>query len=479
MKKLKPQEQHYFDISMTWSEQFWDDQMSLLRASNDNDNKSKQSSSHTVRNTIWYALGLLQQAQDERAHKAIRAVLRYQYDTPDKIYHGTFKRTPIEPDPPEKNEIWKDYDPNWREFIGSVFLIMLRDFDLPEALQAEMWTAIQKAAEGAYTRNIDPAYSNIALMSALLLDHAGKHFGKTEWRERAEGLAHHIYALFEPNACFWEYNSPTYYGVDLYALSLWRDYGLTESFTSLGTKMEAALWQDIALFYHADLKNLCGPYDRSYGMDLTQYAGLVGLYIALVVPTEKAPLPDASKAFDHEHDYMFGPLAAYLGTQVPEDVLPHLSSFQGARQLERSIEANRVATAFLTEGLMLGGETLHPSRLPNEQFHAATVHWQLQDGSVAWMRLRCDEPVSVKVDGNTMTLNCEAEREILFEVNAGSLNSSMINKNSWSLANLKVEHSLTTTVTLTEASELAFKVPAGEFSLVMTVENSVNYTALK
>ena len=32
--------------------------------------------------------------------------------------------------------------------------------------------------------------------------------------------------------------------------------------------MLAELWRDIARFYHPAMRNLCGPFDRAYGLDL-------------------------------------------------------------------------------------------------------------------------------------------------------------------------------------------------------------------
>ncbi len=432
MKHLDANAQYWFDQSMNWMDKLWDEDVHLLKSPGSNTHR-------TMRNSIWYAFGLLQRGDNARAYQVIRSVLKYQYDTPDTVYHGTFKRSPLEPDPPPNPTEWKDYDPNWREFICTVFLVMLKDFKLPEDLQAAMWSSIYKASEGAYTRNVEAVYTNIALMSAFLLDHAGDHFQKPEWRNRAEKLAQETYALFSVNDTFWEYNSPTYYGTDLYALALWRDYGLTDTFKKLGSSMEEKLWQDIAMFYHADLRNLCGPYDRSYGMDMTRYIGLVGLYIALVVEPSKAPLPDPHTDFGHAHDFMFGPLVAYVGTNVPVKVISDLQKFREERQLERTIETNRVATAYLSQRLMLGAETPHPSRLPNEQFHAATAHWLLPDNSIAHLRILCEQPFSARVDKTTMYLQADTARLLVFEIQAGGLESSMLQNDQLLLPGLTMK----------------------------------------
>ena len=41
---------------------------------------------------------------------AINSVLDYQFDEPGRVFHGTFKRAPQEPHPPENPTEWRDYD---------------------------------------------------------------------------------------------------------------------------------------------------------------------------------------------------------------------------------------------------------------------------------------------------------------------------------------------------------------------------------
>lgn len=445
---LSPSARHWTKIGLEWADQFYDPAYDLLTLPPDADAKipPRYANAHLVRDSIWYATGLLMRQQGdavERAQRIIRAVLRYQYDEPGRVYHGTFRRAPEEPTPPPDHAVeWKDYDPNWREFIGSIFLIMLHEYPalLPDELQAAMWTSIRKAAEGAFARRVPPHYTNIALMSALLLDHAGAHFDVPEWRAQGEVLARMVYALFTANnLTFWEYNSPTYYGVDLFALALWRQYGLSEAvFRGPGAAMEADLWRDIARFYHAGLRNLCGPYDRSYGMDMTRYVAVVGLWLALAVPPDQAPLPDVGQVFGHSADFYFMPPTALLGAQLPDDVLPHLTAFQGERQLEREVEPGREATAWLNENVMIGASTAHPLRSGDSQFHAATMHWRAPDGSIGWLRLRTTGPVDARVNGPVLTITCLYPAVLRFDILALGLNADMIQQDRWTLPGLSV-----------------------------------------
>ncbi|MBZ0301984.1 MAG: hypothetical protein K8J31_19705 [Anaerolineae bacterium] len=440
---LSPSAQHWTRSGIAWADTFYDPAYDLLTVPPDADAHypPRIASAHMVRDSIWYALGLLMR-QDEgdidRALKITRAVLRDQFDEPGRVYHGTFRRAPEEPLPPPDHAVeWKDYDPNWREFICTIFLVMMREYGplLPEDLQASLWTSMRKAAEGAFARRVPPHYTNIALMSALLLDYAGEHFDVPAWRAQGDVLARAVHAQFtHHNRTFWEYNSPTYYGVDLYALALWREYGLSETvFRAPGAEMEADLWRDIARFYHAGLRNLCGPFDRSYGMDMTHYLATVGLWIALAVPVEQAPLPDVSQVFGHSADFLFLPPAALLGARVPAEALPHLTAFQGERQLERQVEPGRTATAWLSDRVIVGASTAHFIRSGEPQFHAATMHWLTPDGAVGWMRLRTTGPVDARVDGPALTIDSLYPAVLRFELLAPGLDSSQIQAARWTL----------------------------------------------
>ncbi|WP_285105187.1 hypothetical protein [Promicromonospora sp. MEB111] len=221
---------------------------------------------------------------------------------------------------------------------------------------------------------------------------------------------------------FDEYNSPTYYGIDLYALALWRRYAHQPLLRAAGAEMEVGLWQDTARHYHAGLRNLAGPYDRSYGMDLRHYASGVGLWIWLAVGRDLAPFPETDRPFRHAWDLALGPVVAVLGAEVPDDALAHLTGFRGERQVDQVIARDplRVATSWVGERLLVGAEDVAGERGDlADQFHPATVHWLVDGGSgdgadvrvddgadVGWIRLVSDLAVDARAEGPSLTLTC-------------------------------------------------------------------------
>ncbi len=434
---------HWFDRALQWADGRWNADYSLVQMPLDRGQQGDNDAPYLVRDSVWYATGLLMRQERgdvARAQTIIKTIMNYQFDEPSAVYHGTFFRYPSEPHPPENAVIWRDYDPNWREFIGTVFIVLLKDFGdlLPDALQNDMRHAIRLAAEGAFARKVAAEYTNISLMSAFLLDYAGELYGNAVWRDYADGLAREIHALFERYRTFNEYNSPTYYGVDLYALGLWRKYGSRPVYRELGSAMEAAIWRDLAQFYHAGMRNMCGPYDRSYGMDMTDYLASLGLWIAAALPAANAPLPDVDRQFEHAADFFFMPEVALIGAEPPDDVLPALTAFQGERFLERTIEPNRTVTAWLSKRLMLGAEADYHNASRTDQFHPATAHWQTANGSVSWLRTRSEKLIQAVAEPRRLQLSSRERITFAFEIYTADADTSMVHADQWTLPGLIV-----------------------------------------
>jgi hypothetical protein len=429
--------------SMTWMDPFWDEKAGLLwypgfETFAPLDDSPTQPEFHMVRDTMWYVVGLFLRHQGSdifRALHAIHAILKHQFDTPGLPYHGTFARSPEEALPQPGAREWRDYDPNWREFIITPLQVLLLEYEplFPQRLIQQIDAATRLAVAGALERGLRPGYTNIALMNAFMVCQAGIRLNQPEWVTRGEQMAQAIYDLFQPDQAFEEYNSPTYYGVDLYALALWRAYGPTPLLRQLGAEMEALLWTDISRYYHAGLRNLCGPFDRAYGMDLTRYAAVVSEWIWLVTGQERAPFPAPNLTFAHTADFCYSPCAALLGAVVPEEVRAHFLAFQGPRQVEHVIsrQPRRVATAWLEKQFMWGAQHTSRAKEGYAQFHPVTMHWQAAPESVGWMRLIHTQPVDAVVDRQTLTI--EGHGTLIFQFCAPNLSENNFQPDLWTL----------------------------------------------
>ncbi|MEZ4836535.1 MAG: hypothetical protein R2873_31850 [Caldilineaceae bacterium] len=451
--------------SLTWTDQYWDPANALLALDSED---LAGPVHHSVRNSSWYALGLLMRSEDgkddgdfERAVRTFHAVLDYQFDEPGTPYHGTWYRSPQEDHPPADAIVWRHYDPNWRQFIGTTLMLALEEFGdrLPADLIARMGRAIDLAIEGEPPDRCAPHYTNIALMKAALMTWAGKRYDRPDWFAEGERFGQAAYDVFAAHGTFHEYNSPTYYGVNFYALALWRHYATSDQLAAQGTEMEAALWRDVAAFYHAGLGNVAGPYSRTYGMDMRKYGALLGMSVWLAVGRELAPFPREDGMFAHGHDFTFGPPLALVGTEVPADALQHLRSFQGERTIERRLptEHDRVATAWIGDSVLLGAESLRlksdiPGVLPNldsPQYHPVTVHWALPDGDVGWIRLRNRGPVEARAEEGQITIVCpwlaaaeerygDHHRTYVFEIALDTSHTFSCHADHWDLPGLVI-----------------------------------------
>jgi len=460
MKPLADRPSEMLAASLRVADAAWDEDTGLLWSAA----PGEAGRFHRVRESSWYALGLLMRrdpGDQARAVRIIEQVLARQFSAPGKPWDGTFHRAPEEPLPKEGAQLWKDFDPNWRQFIGTTFALMLEQQSdrLAPELRARMLDAIQRAEESELTvGRAEPYHTNIKLMHGFLVGWAGKRVGRADWVAKSEELIADTRAEFAQHETFDEYNSPTYYGVDFYGLALCRRYGATESIRTAATEMEAGLWRDVGRFYHAGLKNMCGPYDRAYGLDMRRYVSLTGAWMGLVLPAELTPLPDHGKPMDHGHDFGATPLYVALGAQVPGAVLESFHRFTGARQLERVITPERTATAWLGERTMIGGESTQRSRAAGpttryQQFVPATIHWQIGANDVGSIGLRvCPRVDARAAEGN---LSIATERgDATFRIAAADLETARIQTTQWQLRNLRVD-------VTTDATEMSLERGAG------------------
>lgn len=409
--------------SMAWMDAFWDGGSGLLAIGSD-----RAIAKRDTRSTVRYALGLLLRdgpGDSERACRALDTVLHMQYDEPGSALHGAFRSWAGQPHPGSAPTAF-EFDPNHRQFMGTLFAVLLDEYStrLTAGLVRRMDVAILRMVAGEPSHRCLPVYANISLMQAGLLTWAGARYNREDWVTRGEALAREIYQLFVGHGAFEEYNSPTYYGVDLFALALWRRYARSDSLAQWGAEIESSLWRDASRYYHAGLRNMCGPFSRSYGMDMTAYCALLGMCIWSAIGRRLAPFPPKVEGvFDHCGDYCWGPILAILDPDIPPDVVPRFQAFSGERLIEKRISTipDRVATAWLSASIMIGAEatpldageqTFYRLRKDFEEFDPAsrhwkdphlatrrcitlsrdfcpaTIHWRQPEGQIGWIRLQ-------------------------------------------------------------------------------------------
>jgi hypothetical protein len=459
-------------VSTAWGDRWYDPAVGLLwNPAGSFAPVVRDASVHVLPPSAWYAFGLLERDRPgdlDRAVTVITSVLAQQYDRPGTPWHGTFARFAETPEPSAGAREWIDYDPNWRQFIGTTLLLVLRHHAqrLDQVLRSRIEAALDLAVRGEPDDRVDVRYTNVALMKAVLLVEFGSLTGDAGLVAEGEILAAAIVERFDRCGTFDEYNSPTYAGVDLLALAMWRTCAASEFLAGEGRRLEAAMWDELALFAHAGLGALAGPYDRAYGLDLHRYLSLVGLWWWSVWGRPAAPLPDVTAdRIPHGHDLLAGPLVARLTGPVPPLARELFTRFEGVRQVERRIadDPDRVATAWLEADLCFGGEGGSPGRPAQGQAAPATVHWQLPPApgsgrAIGTVRFACDDPTSARAaDGVLQIVTTPAGPDpalAAFLISTGgefALDPAMVGPGRWDLPGLSLRVHATGSLASVEA----------------------------
>jgi hypothetical protein len=228
---------------------------------------------HPTRESLDYALALLHSGTAmhvERACEIVAAVLALQERDPTVKTYGIWpwlaEEALAEMAPPD----W-----NWADFCGARLAQILSDHgeQLPDALVDALRVSLGHAAWSIFRRNVQPSYTNIAIMGAGVVLAAGEQlgeqrlvdYGRTRLRRFVEHIGYH--------GGLNEYNSPTYTIVALHEceriLHLVRDPQARD----LAQSIRHTAWETIAEHFHPPTAQWAGPHSRTYGDWLGAEAG--------------------------------------------------------------------------------------------------------------------------------------------------------------------------------------------------------------
>jgi len=302
----------------------------------------------------------------------------------------------------------REYDQNMREFIGTDLIIVYHKYKsiLPQEFRKELETALIHAAKGDFVRNVNPDYNNISIMSSFMQDYIGSQFDLPEIKAAGIRKAKEIFSNFQKYNTLCEYNSPTYYGVDFTGLALWREMSVAPEFREMGKLIEKELWLDLAQFYNANLQNICGPYLRSYGIDMKKYTAITGVWITVAVDDSLIAMVPGSKGPHNETNFIV-PIFD-LGISMPEKALAQFKGFDEPRFLSRTTsnyyEGDRLkkVTAYIQKDWMMGG--LWGNRKVSHILKNGTMHWRSDKGDIGWMYIPGEGKTNVIVDEKQMKI---------------------------------------------------------------------------
>ncbi|KAH7148248.1 hypothetical protein EDB81DRAFT_688108 [Dactylonectria macrodidyma] len=392
-----------FTECMDWMDTFYDSEAGYLY-----DFSAAAATRHETRSSAWYAFGLLARNQDNdvaEAKKIIKNIISGQYLVPSEEWYGDYQKEPEEPyvgSAAYPASIYNSWDPNWRGFVGTTFVLALEEFGdlLDKKTQKLMLDSLHKAVVGDSYRfghldpkldNLYPAYSNPSIMRAFVSGWVGRRLKESNMTKAGETYAQEIIDLFDEQNTLSEFNSGTYTGVSLFGLILWSKYLPKDSVMSKkGPVMIEYTWESIAALWHPGLKNMAGPWDRSYGYDMNRYLSLMALWFWPLIGKEKSGLVSEPEIMSHAADFAWAPLFAVLADKhqslIPKKIVKGLSKFQGEHTFSTSTRsppfdnAPRNFTTWLSDKITIGAESFDeivvggPARSP-QSFNPAVIQW--------------------------------------------------------------------------------------------------------
>lgn len=219
---------------------------------------------HATREALDYAVALLYAdtlPRTERATNVIRKVLTLQDTNPTNATYGIwpwFLEEPLtEMAPPD----W-----NWADFCGARLLHVVHEHieKLPADLISDLRESLGHAAWSIFRRNVQPSYTNIAIMGAGVTLAVGELLDEPRLveygRERLQNMLDHT--IFHGG--FNEYNSPTYTIVAIHECERILQLVEDEVARDITEKLHSIAWETIADHYHPGTGQWAGPHSRTY-----------------------------------------------------------------------------------------------------------------------------------------------------------------------------------------------------------------------
>ncbi|KAG5661833.1 hypothetical protein KAF25_004072 [Fusarium avenaceum] len=389
--------------SMDWMDSYYDNRAGYLY-----DFGGASALRHETRSSAWYAFGLLARNKGKdaaEAEKVIRNIIHGQHKNPADEWYGSYQISPEEPkvgSAAYPANIYNSWDPNWRGFVGTTFIMVLEEFPklVSQSTQKLMLESLHNATKGDEYRfghldpkkdNLYPSYSNPAIMRAFMSGWTGRRLKETNMTRSGERYAKDIIDLFNRANTLSEFNSGTYTGVSLYGLTLWSKYSHKDSIMAkYGPQMIKHTWEAVGDLWHPGMKNMAGPWDRSYGYDMNRYLSLMAIWFWSLAGKENSSLIKRPEIMSHMADYAWGPLFAALTKShqklIPKEVLKGLTTFKGEHNFTASTyyppfdTVPRNITSWLSKKLTIGAQSYKQISLGGpgqnqEAYNPAVIQW--------------------------------------------------------------------------------------------------------
>lgn len=317
------------------------------------------------RYTAYYAVSLLARngpGDAALAKQLIHDAIAAQWKNSSDIWYGAFL-DPNQPPPGKLNapKIYGSYDANSNLFVATAFMLAIEDFGhlMDNETKSAVIESGYRSVVGDIYRvfgldgdNLTPAYSNPWLMRCMAMSYYGNLKNDANMTTYAEQYAGEFYSLFDMYDTLSEFNSATYTGVSLWALSL---AGYLPSKTTMAKRAGdtiSKIWAKTAELWQPQLNSLGGSWDRTYGFDLSDYVNLLGFYVAGFNNGDAKSWPEPWKLSGSPHvsDAAFAPLIAitskYHDQFVSQESREYLKPCQSGKKTGRLVKSNAWSPPF-------------------------------------------------------------------------------------------------------------------------------------
>ena len=219
---------------------------------------------HEVRASFYYAVRLLDLGDEQwkqRAFDVIDATIALQDTSTASRYCGVWPYYLEEPLSVKKSPV----DFNWADFNAvSLLDVYMGHYDkLPDDLRRKIVNALIYAARSVQKRNVQPGYTNIAIMGTYVTFMVSHLFGLEEMQQYSRERLKKFYD-YTLERGFTEYNSPTYTIVALDELDRMKRHIADAGAKPMIDSLYNLAWEVVARHFHRPTGQWAGPHSRSY-----------------------------------------------------------------------------------------------------------------------------------------------------------------------------------------------------------------------
>ncbi|GAA4444146.1 hypothetical protein GCM10023091_33860 [Ravibacter arvi] len=219
---------------------------------------------HEVRASFNYAVRLLDLGDErlrQRAFDIIEATIALQDTNSTSRYAGVWPYYSEEPLSTKKSPV----DFNWADFnaVSLLDVYMGHYGKLPDGLKRKIINALVLAGKSVQKRNVQPGYTNIAIMGTYVTFMVSHLFDLKEMQQYSRERLKKFYD-YTLERGFTEYNSPTYTIVSLDELDRMKRHIADAGAKPMIDSLYSLAWEVIAQHFHMPSGQWAGPHSRSY-----------------------------------------------------------------------------------------------------------------------------------------------------------------------------------------------------------------------